>query len=205
MLLHIVVFSFFAIVFFAPTRFSFLIWNLFLALIPFDLSLIVCFCSNKLIEVTITGLWIVFLPNSFYMITDYLHLQYMGNNLSPEIQFLNYVILSIGIFLGVILGIISIELIITHFFYNSIIMGCLMIEVFSFLSSLGIYFGHFLRLNSWDLFFNFRYASSIILSSIGDKLTIMVCYLFILHSFILFVTHLGMLVLFQSKKIKAQI
>ncbi len=55
----------------------FLVWNLFLAVIPFAITsyLVSLPKLNKLSSALWFGLWLLFLPNSPYIITDLLHLK----------------------------------------------------------------------------------------------------------------------------------
>jgi uncharacterized membrane protein len=53
----------------------FLAWNLFLAWIPFALSQKLSKLTNRWKILFITALWLLFLPNAPYIITDFLHLK----------------------------------------------------------------------------------------------------------------------------------
>ena len=53
----------------------FLAWNLFLAWIPFALSQKLNNIDNRWKILFITTLWLLFLPNAPYIITDFLHLK----------------------------------------------------------------------------------------------------------------------------------
>ncbi|HEY9177377.1 MAG TPA: DUF1361 domain-containing protein, partial [Flavipsychrobacter sp.] len=54
--------------------FSFLLWNIFLAAIPLFLSVQALKTNNKLRLLGYSGLWLLFFPNSMYIITDLFHL-----------------------------------------------------------------------------------------------------------------------------------
>ena len=53
----------------------FLAWNLFLAWIPFALSQKLSTINNRWKIFFVTALWLLFLPNAPYIITDFLHLK----------------------------------------------------------------------------------------------------------------------------------
>lgn len=130
----------------------FLIWNLFLAFLPY-------FFSSKLME-TLPGtiqfyglliLWLLFLPNSFYLITDFIHLHYVN-----RFQFVyDTVLLSSFTFAGFYSGIISMNQV--HFLlemkYTKQKTQIFIISI-SYLSAFGIYLGRILRFNSWDIITN---------------------------------------------------
>ena len=61
-------------------RYAFLIWNLFLAWLPFCFALLACDKYRKVSGrhwhfLSLTGAWILFLPNAPYIFTDLIHLQ----------------------------------------------------------------------------------------------------------------------------------
>ncbi|WP_366140809.1 DUF1361 domain-containing protein [uncultured Algibacter sp.] len=61
----------------------FLVWNLFLAVIPFAISsyLISLPKLHKFKFILCFGIWLLFLPNAPYIITDLLHLKVSTNSL----------------------------------------------------------------------------------------------------------------------------
>jgi uncharacterized membrane protein len=130
----------------------FLIWNLILAIIPYvisnfikiDFSLKNYNFKNLFFIVS----WLLFLPNTFYLITDFVHLHH--NNL---MQFcFDFILLSCFTIAGFYFGILSIFSIQQQiqFFYTSKISYLFTISI-SFLCAFGIYIGRFLRFNSWDI------------------------------------------------------
>src|SRR5215471_19022807 len=59
---------------------SYLVWNLFLAWIPFCLMLLLVRRLRRKLwssweGLALTAAWLAFLPNSFYMISDFIHVQ----------------------------------------------------------------------------------------------------------------------------------
>jgi uncharacterized membrane protein len=130
----------------------FLIWNLFLALVPYFLSSSIYnnfFDSNKKIQNSIyTLIWLLFIPNTFYILTDFTHLHYYNAQ-----QFgLDLLIISSFSFAGFYVGLLSLQ----HMHLLTIgkygaKTGNLFILSMSFLSAFGIYLGRVLRFNSWDI------------------------------------------------------
>ncbi len=134
--------------------FIFLTWNLFLAFIPFCISLFLqensAWVRNKWKFALGFCTWLLFIPNSFYIITDLFHL---GISNVP-IWFELALILSFA-WNGLLLGILSVRQI-------ERIIQCLMPKVHEVifllpvmcLNALGIYIGRYLRFNSWDIISN---------------------------------------------------
>lgn len=133
--------------------FLFLNWNLFLAWIPLLLSsFILAFKIRSAISLLfIIVVWILFFPNSPYILTDLFHLR--ARNEIP-IWYDLIVILSYA-WTGLICGFISlndIEKRLSEYGKRNIING--VIVFFLFMSSFGVYLGRFLRWNSWDVLNN---------------------------------------------------
>lgn len=130
----------------------FLVWNLFLAYIPFFLSSIIL--QNKRIKKSkikfwsLFFIWILFLPNAPYILTDFVHLQ-QGKAMPYWFDLLLISSFSIN---GLILFFISINDIhkIIQQKYSTIKAWFLTTTIF-FLCGFGIYLGRFLRWNSWDI------------------------------------------------------
>ncbi|MCO0831643.1 DUF1361 domain-containing protein [Fructobacillus sp. W13] len=155
-MVHLVVGLFIAFVYLTPTHFDFLMWNVFLALLPLDFALLALASRLKITQFSFSILWLLFFPNTMYMITDFIHLQYISTALDVRYQYFNYSVLAAGIFIGVFLGILSLELMMHRFLKRKGPWPSLItLGIVSWLSSFGIYLGRFLRLNSWDVFTNF--------------------------------------------------
>lgn len=134
------------------TTFLFLIWNLFLAWIPYWLSLAVAPFYERSQSLLLTGgllfIWLLFLPNAPYILTDLLHLRMRA----PIPFWYDLMLLFSFAWTGLLLGIISLYEI--HLFIAkqwSRWAGWLVVTISIFLSGLGVYIGRFLRWNSWDI------------------------------------------------------
>lgn len=132
-----------------------LIWNLFLAWIPFILAYFAHVISWRriwlyLVIPAISILWLVFFPNAPYMLTDLQDLARAGGVDAP--LWYDVIIVGWASWTGMLLGVISLylmqDIIIRTF---SRWAGWAFVLVISGLSSFAIYIGRFVRLNSWDI------------------------------------------------------
>lgn len=133
--------------------FLFLNWNLFLAFIPWLISSAVLLkdMNNKLILTILIASWLLFFPNSPYILTDLFHLRMHG---SAPIWFDLVVIMSFA-WTGLVYGFISlmdIEKLLKKYISNYFVTAITVL--FLFLASFGIYLGRYLRWNSWDVLNN---------------------------------------------------
>lgn len=130
----------------------FLIWNLFLAGIPFAITQLLKhrtkLRSSKIPAYLVFGVWLLFLPNSPYIITDLVHLNINFSNLMWLDLFLVFVFAFNGVLLGVLSMLDMFEFLKER--YDNRIAKHILFQV-CLLSGYGIYLGRFLRFNSWDI------------------------------------------------------
>jgi uncharacterized membrane protein len=129
--------------------YSFLLWNLFLAFIPFVLSsLLVSLPSPSALVFWLLGaIWLMFFPNAPYVLTDLLHLK---AGMVP-VWYDLLMLLSFA-WTSLMLGFVSLadmQALIARRFNPR--MGWVFAFMALLLGSFGIYLGRFLRWNSWDL------------------------------------------------------
>lgn len=132
--------------------FRFLVWNIFLALIPYGISTLLVLYNYKIKSHIIVALailaWLVFFPNAPYILTDLFHLKK-----SPEAPY--WYDLALILFFawnGLMLGyasLIDIQFVITKRF--NYWAGWLAAIASLVLASFGIYVGRYMRWNSWDV------------------------------------------------------
>ncbi len=135
--------------------YSNLIWNLFLAWIPFVLAYFAYILSwrRPLVYVVIpvfAFLWLIFFPNAPYILTDLQHLAQGGSNVP---RWYDVIMLIWFSWTGMLLGIVSLNLM------QEIIKrqmgrraGWAFVILVAGITSIGLYLGRFVRLNSWDIF-----------------------------------------------------
>ncbi|MBQ0787461.1 MAG: DUF1361 domain-containing protein [Oceanihabitans sp.] len=130
--------------------FIFLIWNLFLAVIPYIITTYLKskVKTNKWQLVIWFGVWLLFLPNAPYIVTDLLHLKISEN----PFLWLDVLLLTSFAYNGLILFFLSLvdmkELLQKHMNNNKVELIMYFILA---LTAFGIYLGRFLRYNSWDI------------------------------------------------------
>lgn len=133
----------------------FLPWNLFLAFIPYWITgwlmKNVNIIESRFKSILAVGTWLLFIPNSFYIITDLFHLARIHS--AP--RWFDLLMIFSFAWNGLIAGILSVRRV-EHFL--SLTSGkpfsVLLVLVVMWLSAFGIYIGRFLRFNSWDVIMN---------------------------------------------------
>ena len=127
----------------------FLLWNLFLAFIPWWISSY--FKQKKILgwkDLPLLLVWLIFLPNAPYILTDLFHLK--ARPLIP-LWFDLILILSFACS-GLLVFYRSLkDMILLFSHYMSARMLAFFTYTVFFLISFGLYLGRFLRFNSWDI------------------------------------------------------
>ena len=138
-------------------HYAFLIWNLFLAWIPFIIAYFTYTLTLKrqwvyVIIPIAAFFWMIFFPNAPYILTDFEHLAGQWADLPVWYDVMMLIWFA---FTGLLLGMVSLFLmqeIIRREFGRWVGWG--FVTLVAGLSSTGIYMGRFLRWNSWDLILN---------------------------------------------------
>jgi uncharacterized membrane protein len=135
---------------------AYLPWNLLLAWLPLIFALrLMSVLKRKLWSsweaLAVSLLWVAFLPNSFYLISDLIHLQELpqADILYDAVMFASFV------FTGAILGFSSLYLV--HWRLRRRLYGwqsTAWVGAILLLCSAAIYMGRDLRWNTWDIVFN---------------------------------------------------
>lgn len=143
--------------------------NVGFAMIPY---IVITYLSKRFITMSlridyilIIGLllFLFFFPNSFYIITDFMHLdkhdfyttgQYVGTTYRLLIDpYFMLVHITISAFIGAFVGVQSLLILeeMMHLKYKDNWYNRVVVIIIMFLSSVGIYIGRFLRFFSWDI------------------------------------------------------
>jgi uncharacterized membrane protein len=134
--------------------FVFLLWNLFLAAIPFGLTLLLDMvppATRRRLLLPVGMLWLLFFPNAPYILTDLFHLH---ERAEVPLWYDLALILSCA-WNGLMLGYASL-LDMQRFVHERLgwLGGWAFATLALGLSGFGVYLGRFLRWNSWDIVTN---------------------------------------------------
>jgi uncharacterized membrane protein len=137
--------------FLASGRFNYfnLIWNLFLAWVPVGFSMLAWKLKSSRAAMFFCGFfWLLFFPNSPYLVTDLVHLRER-----PPVPFwFDLVLLQSFVLLGLALGFVSLhkmQSLVANLCGSRV--GWIFVVVVLGLTGFGIYLGRVQRWNSWDL------------------------------------------------------
>ena len=177
--------------------YGFLIWNLFLAWIPFACAIWVAVLdkvwpATRWILIAPSCMWLLFFPNAPYIVTDFIHLQ----RIEPLAMWFDISLLMLFAWTGCFLGVSSLAMM------QSVVrrrIGRVWSWIFVVmtlgLSGVGIYMGRFLRFNSWDLLLRPGHLLGNIVDALANPMAhqraIGVSMLFSLFMLVCYVTFLG--------------
>ena len=131
----------------------FLVWNIFLAWIPYMLSQYFkqYRSSQSWKQAFLFGSWLLFFPNALYIVTDLIHVQ--DDPVAPV--WYDAILLFTCSLMGLIMAYVSlynVEQYLQFKFKRKTIS--LLMPLIIFLGSFGVYLGRFERWNSWDIIHN---------------------------------------------------
>ena len=129
--------------------------------------------ESRLLKLILFFIWILFFPNTFYFITDLIHISRFDffDQVNYSVVFLKnlegyifIIFILFGTYISVKMGLESLNLLIIYNIENKIIKipEFILVIIISFLSSVGIYIGRFLRFNSWDVLKPWKLMESIV-------------------------------------------
>lgn len=152
-------------------RFTFIwmVWNLFLAYVPYGISTLLSMRgagpakkTDRAALLSLSLVWLLFIPNAFYILTDLYHLIDCRDPRVPAWFDLS-LIFSFA-WNGLLLGVLSVrqmERVLLSAF--GAFIGRLFVYLVMALSALGVYTGRYLRYNSWDIVTNpFQLAADMV-------------------------------------------
>jgi uncharacterized membrane protein len=175
----------------------FLVWNLFLAWIPFACAIGIAVMdklwpATRWLLIAPSCIWLLFFPNAPYIVTDFVHLQ----RIEPLTMWFDISLLMLFAWTGCFLGVSSLQMMqslvrrrlgrIWSWFFVLTTLG---------LSGVGIYLGRFLRFNSWDILLRPGHLLGNIVQALANPLAhqraIGVSMLFSLFMLVCYVTFLS--------------
>lgn len=138
----------FRIIFTGRLTFSFLAWNLYLALLPLILARVAATLQPGWLQGLLLLAWLALFPNAPYIVTDLVHLGKLGG--MPF--YFDLVLLVSAAWNGLLLGFLSlqtVERILARRMNDRLVMLAIMTCIA--LCAFGIYLGRYQRLNSWEI------------------------------------------------------
>lgn len=156
LLIIAVIFNLLRIIIWDKFSFVYILWNIFLAFVPAMISFFLLKLHQRkhlkmIIFVPGFLMWLLFIPNAPYLVTDLIHL---GETRTVPVLF-DIILLFSSAYLGMIFFFYSlshIEEIIKKMISKR--WTIFLMTILLLLISFGIYIGRFLRFNSWDIFLN---------------------------------------------------
>jgi uncharacterized membrane protein len=143
----------FRIVYTGEWMFAFLIWNLFLAYLPYSISSYIAREEQQLskpVLILLLFIWLLLIPNSFYIITDLFHLR--KQDVIP--LWFDLALIMAFAWNGLIVGVLSVRQVEKILQHRWQVYEWLFILPLMYLNALGIFIGRYLRFNSWDVITN---------------------------------------------------
>jgi uncharacterized membrane protein len=199
-------------------RYAGLLWNLFLAWIPYLLSLAIRRVADrhggsakvKPLAVVLGLAWLFFYPNAPYILTDFIHVIWGRRMLEAHLPWITenallwYDILlnSSFAFVGHFIGLISLQIL--HRMVGARFgwrWGWAFVVAAIGMGGYGIYIGRFERLNSWDIV---RAPLETLQTALLNLFNLNAVLFSLLFAFFIFLTYLVVLALFQSAQREPQ-
>lgn len=143
-------------VMFADLDYWYLAWNLFLGWVPMLFAILLVASLSKRLWLSwqcllLTFLWLVFLPNSFYIATDFIHIL----EATPATLLYDIVLILSFTLNGFIMGYLSVIAVHDQLLKRIKTNYAHYLICFVFLlCSFAIYLGRYLRWNTWDIVLN---------------------------------------------------
>ncbi len=154
---------------FGAAEYGGLVWNLFLAWIPFALAVALLASYRRGLRglrlFALGALWLLFLPNAPYMLTDFVHLGEQ-HRLFDTVIIGSFALTSLALGFG---SLLLVQLVATR--AAGAAAGWLVALSSLFLSSVGIYLGRVWRLNSWDVVERPRLVGSLLRAGLDNPLS----------------------------------
>lgn len=132
-------------------RYSFLLWNLFLAWVPFQLSLWIARrplmprWQRRLLLIA----WLLFFPNALYIITDLIHLRHLTDRVPVWFDALLLFAAALCGLLMALVALYQVERSVFRPMGKRLVTAGVITALF--LGSFGVYLGRFMRWNSWQV------------------------------------------------------
>lgn len=130
---------------------KYLVWNMILALLALDFSFCLNRFKNPFLSLFFGLLWFFFYPNTFYMLTDVVHMDFVTGIFSDLRSLIRYFLFLGSILFGLLCGTESVNQVFKRFAIKDFYIKSAFLLLLSIVSSLAIHLGRYARLNSWDI------------------------------------------------------
>lgn len=128
-----------------------LTWNMGLSLIALNCSAVAASTSKWYVRLPFLLAWFFFFPNTFYMLTDIVHMHFTSTVLWERSSMILFMLYVPSILLGVFSGVLSVRYAFESLKLKQPYLRWGLIVILSSLSSFAIHIGRYARLNSWDI------------------------------------------------------
>lgn len=129
-----------------------LIWNMFWALIALDFAILVSQNNHLASKLLITPFWLFFYPNTFYVLTELVNIQFSSTALWERSSLILFMLYIPSILFGIMAGVESLEAIFKGYNIKFYGLRLLIIGSLSLFASYAIYIGRYANIRSWDIF-----------------------------------------------------
>ena len=165
-------------------------WNVFLSVVPIILAQVLLKAKSKNVQIVLFPLWLVFLPNTLYMITDVIHIfNPRFSQMTTPFQILGIGLYLLIFFLAVYTFVLSIKPILHK--YHAFLDGLhsqskyLLFSFFSLLIGFAISMGRFQRTNTWYLFTQPVRVFRDVIDSLTDPIVLLTALFYAMGAYIL--------------------
>ena len=131
-----------------------MIYNSFLAILPVGFGVLLLKLKQKYLKIVFGFLWLLFLPNTIYILTDLIHLIHQWHQVSPPfilLLLMQYILYDIVGFATFMLGFLPFEKLLQH---EEVLKQrqTISIIILNFYIAFCLVMGRVERINSWDVF-----------------------------------------------------
>ncbi|HFI0351331.1 TPA: DUF1361 domain-containing protein [Streptococcus suis] len=125
---------------------------MFWALIALDFAILVRQNEHLASKLLITPFWLFFYPNTFYVLTELVNIQFSSTALWERSSLLLFMLYIPSILFGIMAGVESLEAIFKGYNIKFYGLRLLIIGSLSLFASYAIYIGRYSNIRSWDIF-----------------------------------------------------
>ncbi len=165
-------------------------WNVLLAIVPICLAKLIQKAKARTVETILLAVWILFLPNTLYMVTDVIHaFSYRFNSMTRPFWIMGIGLYACVIALAIFTFVLSIRPVLEK--YQPFLSGLrtyektFLLSVFSLLVGFAIAMGRFQRTNSWYIVTQPSRVVADIAQSLTDPTVLFVAVCYSIGAFVL--------------------